>query len=131
MSKQTNHTPYTRGFTLIEVIIAIIIAALLGTMLVQYTGTNLTSTVKSLVATHNNTDAVSTMEEITRDYRDWLVNSPDGTISDFEANINSDYPEVQTDIFSAGQLRSDDPGDSILKVTVTQGDMKLVSLFTK
>ncbi|MFP4571579.1 MAG: prepilin-type N-terminal cleavage/methylation domain-containing protein [Desulfobacterales bacterium] len=128
-----NRSKYSNGFTLIEVIIAIIIAALLGAMIIQHTGTNLTATVKSLVATHNNTDAVSLMEQITRDYRNWLEDSPDETILDFETNIinSDDYSGIQTDIIAPGELRDDDPDDSILRVTVTRGDRELVSLFTK
>lgn len=133
MSQKIKHNRNSNGFTLIEVIIAIIIAALLGAMIIQYTGTNLTATVKSLVATHNNTDAVSVMEQITRDYRNWLEDSPDETILDFETNIinSDDYSGIQTDIIAPGELRDDDPDDSILRVTVTRGDRELVSLFTK
>lgn len=131
MKPETRQILKNSGFSLIEVIVAIVLAAFMGAMIVQFTGTNITSTVKSLVAAQNNTTTVSVMEQITRDYRNWLESSPDGTINDFEADVNSDYPEVQTDIIPPGELRGDDPDNSILEVTVSQGDRKLVSLFTK
>ncbi len=117
-----------QGFTLIEVIVAIILAALLGTMLIQYTGTNLRATVETLVATKNNSDAVSVMEQITRDYRNWLENSPSETLSGFKTYLGNNYADAETQMIT---LRDDDPANSILRVTVSEGDRKLVSLFTK
>ena len=117
-----------KGFTLIEVIVAIILAALLGVMVVQYTGSNLRATVESLVATRNNADAVTIMERITRDYRNWLAESPDETLGQFQTDIDNNYA-AQTQMIA---LRpGEDPTDSILRVTVSRGDRKLASLFTK
>ncbi|MCF8026578.1 MAG: prepilin-type N-terminal cleavage/methylation domain-containing protein [Desulfobacteraceae bacterium] len=117
-----------QGFTLIEVIVGIILAALLGTMIVQYTGTNLQATVESLVATKNNSEAVSVMEEITRDYRNWLENNPGAALSEFRTDLENNYTGAQTQMIT---LRPEDPAESILRVTVSRGDRKLVSLFTK
>ena len=117
-----------QGFTLIEVIVGIILAALLGTMIVQYTGTNLQATVKSLVATKNNAEAIRVMEEITRDYRNWLENNPDEALSEFQTDIENNYTDIQAQMIA---LRADDPADAILRVTVARGDRTLVSLFTK
>lgn len=128
MKPETRQILKNSGFSLIEVIVAIVLAAFMGAMIVQFTGTNIASTVKSLVAAQNNTTTVSVMEQITRDYRNWLESSPDGTINDFEADVNSDYPETETQIIT---LQGDDPEDSILRVKVTRDDKKLVSLFTK
>lgn len=130
------HNKNTRGFTLIEVIIAIILAALLGTMIIQYTGTNLTATVKALVGTQNNTTAVRVMEQITRDYRNWLEDHPNQNLSAFRSNINNNYPEADTQFVEvspgSSQFVEVPPGQSnTLRITVTQGDRKLVSLFTK
>ncbi|MCF8026525.1 MAG: prepilin-type N-terminal cleavage/methylation domain-containing protein [Desulfobacteraceae bacterium] len=122
------HPLNKQGFTLIEVIVAIVLAALLGVMLVQYTGTNLQATVESLVATKNNSEAVSVMEEITRDYRNWLENNPDATLSEFQTYLGNNYTDIQTQMIT---LRADDPAGSIMRVTVSRGDRKLVSLFTK
>lgn len=117
-----------QGFTLIEVIVAIVLAALLGAMVVQYTGTNLQATVESLVATKNNSEAISVMEEITRDYRNWLENNPDEALSTFQTNLENNYTDIQTQMIT---LRPEDPADAILRVTVARGERKLVSLFTK
>lgn len=116
-----------KGFTLIEVIVAIILAALLGVMVVQYTGSNLRATVESLVATRNNADAVTVMERITRDYRNWLADSPDQTLGQFQTYIDNNYA-ARTQMIA---LRPEDPANSILRVIVSRGDRELASLFTK
>ena len=117
----------SKGFTLIEVIVAIILAAILGLMVVQYTGSNLRATVESLVATRNNADAVTIMERITRDYRNWLEDSPDETLEQFQTYINNNY-SARTQMI---ELRPEDPANAILRVIVSRGDRKLASLFTK
>ncbi|MCF8026618.1 MAG: prepilin-type N-terminal cleavage/methylation domain-containing protein [Desulfobacteraceae bacterium] len=122
------HQLNKQGFTLIEVIVAIILAALLGAMVVQYTGTNLQATVESLVATKNNSEAVRVMEEITRDYRNWLENNPGAALSEFQTDLENNYTGAQTQLI---MLRPEDPAESILRVTISRGDRKLISLFTK
>lgn len=133
MKTRVPENTHKHGFTLIEVIIALMLAALMGTILVQYTATNLGATAESLLAVENNSRAVRLMESITRDYRNWLENHPDATIADFRAIVENDpdYAPVQTEIVSPGVLRADDPADSILLVTVEAGERKLTSLFTK
>ena len=117
-----------KGFTLIEVLVAIILAAILGVMVVQYTGSNLRATVESLVATRNNADAVTVMERITRDYRNWMEDRPDETLGQFQTYIDNNYA-ARTQMIA---LRpGEDPPDSILRVIVSRGDRELASLFTK
>ncbi|MFW6335085.1 MAG: PulJ/GspJ family protein [Desulfosalsimonas sp.] len=130
MKPEFIYKPGSRGFSLIEVIAAIILAAFLGAMLVQYMGTNLTSSVKSLVAAKNSSESASVMESITRDYRNWLHENPEESIQDFRQNIDEDdsYSGISTQMV---KLKDNDPDDSILKVTVSSGDRDLVSLFTK
>ena len=128
MKQAMPHQLNKQGFTLIEVIVAIILAALLGAMVVQYTGTNLQATVESLVATKNNSAAVSVMEEITRDYRNWLENNPGAALSEFQTDLENNYTGAQTQMIT---LRPEDPAESILRVTISRGNRQLDSLFTK
>ncbi len=60
------------GFTLIEVIVSIAMAAILGTMLMQFIGSNLSRSAQMIESTEAGFRLKTTMEKITRDYRYWL-----------------------------------------------------------
>jgi len=128
MSLNSIRIRQTQGFTLIEVIVAILLAALLGTLLVMNSGSSLSGSAEALVDTRNNLDATGRMEQITKEYRKWLEDHPAETLSDFENQINNDFPDVRTEFVS---IRGDDEPNSILKITVTREDWTLVSLYTK
>lgn len=119
------------GFTLLEVIIIICLCAVLGAFLIQFTGTGLIGSAKTLHQVRDDFDMVDVMERITRDYRAWISTTP-GPLTEFETQVLTNYAAVvvpgQTGIVN---LRGDDDPNSVLQVTVARGDWKLTTLFTR
>ncbi|MFH2066198.1 MAG: type II secretion system protein [Pseudomonadota bacterium] len=128
-----------RGFTLLEVIITLVIAAILGSMLVQFTGTSMSRSTETVERVRNASLLVRTVERITKDYRNWLRDNPDDSFANLKNTIDSSYGSgnitVQT-VFAdvdAGM----DADVEILWVTVSELDenatvrQSMVTLFTK
>ena len=120
-----------RGFTFIEIIVTLIIAAILGVMLIQFMGSSVSGSAENVQRIKDGFVLNQKMEEITRDYRDWLKTSPDDSITVFKAAVENDY---STFIVSS-ETKIIDPwndGDvEILQVTITDGTQTLMALFTK
>lgn len=137
------------GFTLIEVIVTLILASILGTMLVTFMGSTLTGSVQPLLRVQQANTAGQVMENITADYN--KLNADDigaGTtvaLSTLKTHIqngnvltNTPYYGVYTIVFndyvtfdSSGNQSSNDGNSRILKVSITQGSQTLTTLFTK
>ncbi|RJP77977.1 MAG: type II secretion system protein [Desulfobacteraceae bacterium] len=128
-----------RGFTLLEVIITLVIAAILGSMLIQFTGTSMSRSAETVERVRNASLLVRTVERITKDYRNWLRDNPDDSFANLKNTIDSSYGSgnitVQT-VFAdvdAGM----DADVEILWVTVSELDenatvrQSMVTLFTK
>ena len=116
-----------QGFTLVEMVVTIVLAAILGSILLVYTSSQLAGSAESVRMVQENSRAEKVMENVTRDYRDWLEGDP-GKLSEFKTLVDSNYPGVQTQFVT---LRSDDESQSILRVTVTLAERDLVALFTE
>lgn len=65
MKKSINN----KGFTLIEIIIALVVAAILGTMLFTYSSTSVTQSTYSLTQMSQTADLQKVMENIFLDYK--------------------------------------------------------------
>ena len=124
-----------RGFTFIEIIVTLIIAAILGVMLIQFMGSSVSGSAENVQRIKDGFVLNQKMEEITRDYRDWLKTSPDDSITVFETAVNTN-PNY-ADIIVSGEtgIIEVDPGNDgdveILQVTITDGTQTLMVLFTK
>ena len=128
-----------KGFTLLEVIITLVIAAIFGSMLIQFTGTSMSRSSDTVERVRNGSSVVQTMEQITKDYRNWIQENPDDAFANFKNMIDSTYGSgnitVQTNFseVDAGM----DTDVEILWVTVSEQDpnanirQSVVSLFTK
>ena len=131
------------GFTLLEIIISFIIAALLGSMLVEYMGTSLTRGGESVVMVQDEFLLNGVVEKITADYEnDYLkgaytfdtlkINIENGNV-DTSTPYYGDYA-VQTGyiVFTGGNEAPDGTGDNrVLKVTLSSGNQSLVTVFRK
>ena len=139
------------GFTLIEVIVTLILASILGTMLVTFMGSTLTGSVQPLLRVQQANTAGHVMENIITDYT--KLNFDDigaGTtvaLSTLKTNVTagstdaSRYGAIYTIIYNDYvALNSDgttapvadgsaDP--KTLRVSITQGSQTLTTLFTK
>ncbi|MDF1593780.1 MAG: type II secretion system protein [Desulfobacterales bacterium] len=132
-----------RGFTLLEIIITFIMAAFLGSMLVEYMGTSLTRGGEAVVMVQDGFSLNSVMEKITADYEDDYKNGS-YDFSTFKSNIEGgnistntpyygDYTAVTGYItFAGGNETPDTSGiNNLLKVTITVNNQSLTVLFRK
>ena len=123
-----------RGFTFVEIIVTLIIAAILGVMLIQFMGSSVSGSAENVQRIKDGFELNQKMEEITRDYRDWLKTSPDASINAFLNNtVKQNYADII--INDETKLIEVDPGKDgdieILQVTITDGTQTLMALFTK
>jgi prepilin-type N-terminal cleavage/methylation domain-containing protein len=131
------------GFSLIEIIITLLVAALLGTVLIQYMSTSLTKSAEPVIMIQKGYALNHVMESMTADYKKLLLtdNDPLTTFKNYVENGNSTenspyYGEpygVQTGYitFNGGNEEQDLSGDNqILKVTITLNGQSLTALFT-
>jgi len=139
------------GFTLIEMIVTIIVAAILGAMFLQIMGTNLTGSVEPLIRVQDQFVVKEVVERMTADYDDLLSGDPNtlgtlkGRIGDAGDDVvEGDYGSYTVEyndyiIFNDGDGDGDfdelhdegSGGYTILKVTVSSGDERVTTLFTK
>jgi prepilin-type N-terminal cleavage/methylation domain-containing protein len=121
------------GFTLVEVIITIVMAGILGTVLMQFMGTNISRSSRSVVSVQNGYQLREAMEEINRDYRGWLENSPDSAISDFKTRYIDTFtnPDISLDATYIEADSGKDGDIDILKVVISDSPQTMMMLFTK
>ena len=131
------------GFTLLEIIITLIVAALLGTMLIQFMGTGMIRSADSVVLVQEGFSLNQVMEKMTADYKKLLAedSTPLQTFKSHVENGNvvsndpcfGEYSWQTAYIkFSGGSEVADIAGDNrILKVTISHGNQSLAALYTK
>jgi len=132
------------GFSLIEIIIALLVASLLGTVLIQYMSTSLTKSAEPVIMIQKGYALNQVMESMTADYKNLLLTATDPltTFKNYVENGNNPgntpyYGEayaVQTEyiVFNGGNEGPDTLGGNlILKVTITLNEQSLTALFTK
>jgi len=124
------------GFSLLEIIVTITIAAILGTIIIQFMGTNLFRSAESVVALQNNATLVSDIERLTLDYRDWISKTDASTPwSDFETNyVNNtaryDYQYVDSAVTGTMKISSAD-GFDMYRVAMNKGNQTIETLFSR
>jgi len=134
-----------RGFTLLEIIITFILAAFLGSMLVEYMGTSLTRGGEAVVMVQDGFSLNSVMEKITADYEDKYKNGI-YDFSVFKSNIEGGNISTNTPYYGdytavTGYISFPDGGgteiadttgnNNLLKVTITAGSQSLTTIFRK
>lgn len=139
---------HAKGFTLLEVIVTLVLAAILGTILVSFMGTNLTESVQSVNRVRNTYDLGKVIENITADYKKMMatdatplatiksnVGAPGGSTTVYNAYgsykvINNDYI---TFVCTGSNCTATNGGSSILKVTIANpgNTQTITALFTQ
>jgi prepilin-type N-terminal cleavage/methylation domain-containing protein len=140
-----------RGFTLLEILVTIIIAAIIAVLLMQVMGGHSWRSFWPLQAFNRSMALQETMSNIASHYRDLLI-SDNTPLVTLQSNIeNGDYwsgqsyaGDMQTETFcidfteDAPQTWSDtktsdtcSSSDTILRVTLTYNDQTLTTLFTR
>ncbi len=132
-----------RGLTILEIIVTIVVAAILGTVLVRVMGTGLTRSSVPITLLQNTYSISQIIEEMTADYEELYenVNEKEYDISTLrtyiETNSRNYGPYSVDDIdyikFDASNNEEDDlSGDNnILKVSISSNNQSLTVLFTK
>ena len=146
MIRPDNILKTSDGFTLIEIILLIILSALFGTLLFQFTGTSVTRSGEEVVLVQEGYELTGIMEQMIADYDELIKTDPDlFSLDDFRTtNIEAGNTEgndpyygdytVNTNyiIFTNGNEAVDTLGDNnLLKVTITKGSQSLTALFSK
>jgi len=133
--KKTNH-PHNDGFTLIEVIVTLVIAAIMGTMLVTLMGKNLTGSAVPVGLVGDQYKIVQEMERITSRYREEIQNGTTFNITTFKTTYvdTNSYRDLANTGFitpltsTAGTYTT---SSSILRVTLRSGDQFVQTFFTQ
>lgn len=139
-----------KGFTLLEVIITMTIAAILATILVSFMGSSLTGSVTPLLRVQNASTLSQVFENITADYNklnaDDVGNNTSVALSTLNTNIDNGnntasnpyygpYTIVYKNYVSfdggGNQIVDTSGSNKVLKVTLRQGDQTITTLFTK
>ena len=132
-----------KGFTLLEVILAIVVAAILGAMLVQFMGTGVMQSVNPVFMVQSGSYLNSVMENISADYRR-LMTTSSTPLTDLAQRLSTNKTlygsgfDVVTKRFNfpTGSGTVTEPSAAsasgkVLKVTVTYNGLSLTSLFTE
>jgi prepilin-type N-terminal cleavage/methylation domain-containing protein len=124
------------GFTILEIIVTITIAAILGTIAIQFSSTSLSMSASTVNRIQKGYALNAAMEEVTRDYRVWLENSPGEPISEFETAVLAKYG-AYVDTSKTGTDSSyyidatEDVTIDLFHLTLTDGKQSLVTIFSK
>ena len=124
-----------RGFTLIEVVVTIIIAAIMGGIVLSFVRSANLYSVNSMNALRGNLQIVRVMERINSEYRR-QIESNDFDFDSFLENVeDNSTQQVQVDaknISIVSNTESDGDSDRIMKVKVISKDTgaSVVNLFT-
>ena len=119
-----------KGFTLIEVIVTIVVAAILGTFLVTFMS-SVPKSVNPIIQTQNLAAAQSAMEKITADYESYLRTGAPAWNSIRWSESATNGATTSTNITSADIIYVGSPLTvfPVREITATAGDQKLISYF--
>jgi prepilin-type N-terminal cleavage/methylation domain-containing protein len=132
-----------RGLTILEIIVTIVIAAILGTVLIRVMGTGLTRSSVPITLLRNTYSLNQIIEEMTADYEDLYenANEKEYDISTLKTYIETNSPnygtysvdEIDYIRFDASDIQELDlSGDNnILKVSISSNNQSLTVLFTR
>ena len=137
-----------RGLTILEIIVTIVVAAILGTVLVQVMSTSLTRSSVPITLLQNTYSISQIIEEMTADYEELYenVNEKEYDISTLKTYIENGNVSSNTPFYgpysldyidyiefdaSYNEIADTSGDDRSLKVTVTSNNQSLTVLFTK
>ena len=124
----------SRGFTFIEIIVTLLVAAILALILFTFMGTGVTRSSTPVIWTKNQYELSEVMDKITADYRN-AVGSTAFNLSSFKTQIEGTYSSYITTAYTDFTWNGSDYEESgsdtnILKVTVGKGNQAIMALFT-
>lgn len=151
MKKNELFCDRARGFTLIEVIVALVVAAILGTMLVTFMESGIAESAKTIFRVKNTYDLGKVIENITADYKDKLATNATpletikgtvGTVGSVNTAYDGSYKVIKNGYItftctpttgSPSTCSESNAASSILKVTITDpgNTQTITALFTQ
>ena len=126
-----------KGFSLLEVIVALVLVAIVGAMLFSFMGEKITKSGRAVNWMADELELSEVMEKILADYREALENENQAT---FISGIEDSYTSDTIDVLVANIVFQPDnyteevepePVSTIWKVTLTKGNQELITIFTE
>ena len=148
MKRLFSNTCRPSGFTLLEVIVAMIVAAILGSILLEFMGHTVQQSYEPIENARENMELNEIVEKMNADYKKRLLLSPDplvGFKSDVETGNTASPPPYYGDYtVTTSWIAFDGTGQEIadtkpmdplhhrnLKVTVVRGQHEITTLYTR
>ncbi len=133
---------FSSGFTLIEVIVTILMAAIMSAFFIQFMGTAMSRSTRAVEFVREEATVEALMEKIITDYVAKINLNETSALSDMNTAINTNkiYDNAQNlEKVTAKYIDFDNSGNEIndssklrtLKVTVTAGEHRLTTLLAK
>lgn len=113
-----------QGFTLLEIIIVIVVAAFLGVLVARLINTQVTKSGTAGIVARNNSSAEAAMENVVAYYTSCVNNSTSGALDLVKTAYNGNATVAITDTASWNSLRA-------LIVTVTVDQSSLTTVLTQ
>ncbi len=125
-----------RGFSLLEIIVALILIGLTGAVMFPVLRTNLTQSAVPVRRLDSQYLLIQEMDRLTGLYRHEIQNDTldINTFKTTHVDINPLVQAVDTGFLTVGQITGNSyntQSPNILRVTLVDGDQRLVSLFTE
>jgi prepilin-type N-terminal cleavage/methylation domain-containing protein len=108
------------GFTLIEIIVTIMVAAILAALMVQFAGTAMTRSGDPAAAVRTEADTGRILEEIVSDYVKRINSDPTGALAALKANY-AGSPYVTMDY-----VRFDETGQMVVETSGTTDTLSVM-----
>jgi prepilin-type N-terminal cleavage/methylation domain-containing protein len=124
------HTKRPFGFTLLEVIVALVVAGFLGVVVVQLMGTQLLKSASPVTTTRDAAQAEAIMEQVVAFYTDYVNNNTTGALTAVynkyysAGNSTVSFTQNASNTFGADGLAS-------MTVVVTVGEVSFATLLTQ
>ena len=133
---------FSNGFTLVEVIVTILAAAILGAIFINFMGTAMSLSTRSLENVHGEADAEAAVEKIVADYVEKINLNESSALGDMNTAINTtktyDSSEKKMtvtasyiDFDGSGNEAADSSKLRTLKVLVNANEHRCTILLTK
>ena len=131
------------GFTLLEVIIALIVGSILGAILLEFLSQTVHKSFEPIKMAQGSMQLTSIVEKMTADYKKRLVLSNDPLV-DFKDDIENNTGNYGDYTWSTSWITFDGSGNEaqdndplspfyhrVLKVTVVRGQHEITTLYTR
>jgi len=138
------------GFTLIEVIVSLVVAAILGAMLVAFLGTGMMKSAQPVLIAQNGAYLNRIMDKMTADYKYQMAtalqagSTPATGLSNFISHLDTaNYYSDSSNTYTVTKKRisfsgtppaensAEDSSSKILKVTINYRDLTATTIFTE